>query len=160
MCTSYPSPPSLPSPSLPSLPSPLLLPSLYLLLSLSIPSFPSPTLCAPSKQKDTPIRRNRSKSIDDVQKQMVRTFISHTGAPRTEFPDPKVSPILLWMRACLGRFGRGSLNYSLLVFHKNNRFRKTVKRAVKSKYPFDLLHNMYVLYIYVQVLIVNQVIGR
>jgi hypothetical protein len=37
------------------------------------------------------------------------------------------------MRACLGRFGRGSLNYSLLVFHKNNRFRKTVKRAVKSK---------------------------
>lgn len=98
------------------------------------------TLFACSKQEGTPLRRNRSKSMDDVQRQIVRTYmyISHTGAPRTDFPDPKVSPIVLWVRACLGKLGRGSLDYSLLVFHKNNQFRKTVKRAVKSKYPADV----------------------
>lgn len=84
-----------------------------------------------------PFWRIRSKSIDDVNRQIIRTYITHTGAPRTDFPDPKVSPLLVWIRACLGKLGRGSLDYSLLVFHKNNRFRKKVKRAVKSRYiPF------------------------
>ena len=83
----------------------------------------------------SPFRHGRSKSIDDVHRQMVRSYISHFGAPRTEFPDPKVSPLVVWLRVCLRRLGRGSLDYSLLVFHKNNRFRKNVKRAVKSKYP-------------------------
>ena len=94
-----------------------------------------------SKQLDTPIRRNRSKSIDDVQRQMVRSYVTNRGAPRTDFPDPKVSRAVSWLRVCLDKLGRGSLDYSLLVFHKNNRFRRTVKRVVKSKYPylFDVL---------------------
>lgn len=96
----------------------------------------SPHVCVvSSKPEDTPIRSNRSKSIEDVQRQMVRTYVTSTGAPRTDFPDPKVSRIILLVWACLRKLGRGSLDHSLLVFHKNNRFRKTVKRAVKSKYP-------------------------
>jgi hypothetical protein len=82
----------------------------------------------------SPFRRGRSKSIDDVHRQMVKSYISHVGAPKTDFPDPKVSLVVVWLWACLRRLGRGSLDYSLLIFHKNNCFRKNVKRAVKSKF--------------------------
>ena len=91
-----------------------------------------------SKQEGTPSRTNRS---DDVQRHMVRTYITHTGVPRTNFPEPKVSRSILWVRGCLKRFGLGSLDYSLLIFHKNNRFRRIIKRAVKSKY----LSNRYII---------------
>ncbi|CAI7994826.1 hypothetical protein GBAR_LOCUS1559 [Geodia barretti] len=83
----------------------------------------------------SPFRHGRSKSIDDVHRQMVKSYITHVGAPKTDFPDPKVSLVVVWLRACLQRLGRGSLDYSLLIFHKNNCFRKNVKKAVKSKYP-------------------------
>lgn len=96
-----------------------------------------------SKPEDTPTRSHRSKSIDDIQRQMVRTYVTRTGAPRTDFPDPKVSHIILLVWACLRKLGRGSLDNSLLVFHKNNRFRRTVKRAVKSKYPSIHVPNNY-----------------
>ena len=86
-------------------------------------------------QTPSPFRRGRSKSVDDVHRQMIRSYVSHVGAPRTDFPDPKVSLGVVWLRACLRKLGRGSLDYSLLFLHKNNRFRKNVKRAVKSKYP-------------------------
>jgi voltage-dependent calcium channel L type alpha-1C len=93
----------------------------------------------------SPFRRHlRSKSIDDVHRQIVRSYISHVGAPRTDFPDPKVSLLVVWLRACLGRLGRGSLDSSLLVFHKNNRFRKRVKQAVKSKF-FSIFFGVVVL---------------
>ena len=93
-----------------------------------------------SKWEDSsPSRGIRSKSIDDVHRQIIRTYVTEMGAPRTDFPDPKVSLPVLWVRACLAKLGRGSLDHSLLVFHKNNAFRKKVKRAVKSKYPSSLL---------------------
>ncbi|CAI7994820.1 Voltage-dependent N-type calcium channel subunit alpha-1B, partial [Geodia barretti] len=82
----------------------------------------------------SPFRHGRSKSIDDVHRQMVKSYITHVGAPKTDFPDPKVSLVVVWLRACLQRLGRGSLDYSLLIFHKNNCFRKNVKKAVKSKF--------------------------
>lgn len=98
-------------------------------------SWQSCVLASSKLETASPFRRGRSKSIDDVHRQMVKSYISHVGAPRTDFPDPKVSLVVVWLRACLRRLGRGSVDYSLLVFHKNNRFRKNVKRAVKSKYP-------------------------
>ena len=93
-----------------------------------------------SKEEKRPTWRHRSKSIDNVRQQMIRTYISDTGSPRTDFPDPKVSHVALWLRACLRKLGQGSLDYSLLIFHKNNKFRQKVKRAVKSKYPTNFIH--------------------
>ena len=88
-----------------------------------------------SKREGTPIRRKRSKSIEDIQRHMARSYVSHVGAPKTDLPDPQFSRVVSWMNACLRKLGRGSSDHSLLILHKSNRFRRTVKKAVKSKYP-------------------------
>ena len=108
---------------------------IYVGMYLTNPIIMHPNTSNSKLETASPFRRGRSKSIDDVHRQMVKSYISHVGAPKTDFPDPKVSLVVVWLWACLRRLGRGSLDYSLLIFHKNNCFRKNVKRAVKSKYP-------------------------
>ena len=97
-----------------------------------------------SIESGVPFQRKRSKSIDDTQRQIARAFVTEAGLPITEFPDPQSSRLASWLQTCLTRLGRGSKDYSLLVFHKNNWFRRRVKQLVKSVYPLAIiLYTMY-----------------
>ena len=62
--------------------------------------------------------------------------MTHKGSIKTNFsiwtPDSK---LFVWIRRKLIKIGRLHEDYSLFLFHKKGRFRKTVKRIVKAKYP-------------------------
>ena len=80
-------------------------------------------------------RRARAKSLDNIQQTVTRGYLTHKGSIKTNFARTPDSQILSWLRKKLGKIGHGREDYSLFLFHKKSKFRKAIKRIVKSKYP-------------------------
>ena len=82
------------------------------------------------------VRRARARSLDTTQHTVTHRYMTHKGSIKTNFsiwtPDSK---LFVWIRRKLIKIGRVRQDYSLFLFHKKGRFRKTVKRIVKAKYP-------------------------
>ena len=82
------------------------------------------------------VRRGRARSLDTTQHTVTHRYMTHKGSIKTNFsiwtPDSK---LFVWIRRKLIKIGRVRQDYSLFLFHKKGRFRKTVKRIVKAKYP-------------------------
>ena len=58
----------------------------------------------------------------------------HKGAIRTAFSQPEDFGLLDRFWVALNKFGSSRSEYSFFVFHRKSRFRKSVKRVVKSWY--------------------------